>query len=263
MADYKSFYDERREKTYAHNYEKTRAENHDSYDELKTFIDTFQLKDKKCLEIGSSGGFFQDMVNDYYGTDIADTLAQYYHKPYKVGGGGYYPFDNEEFDAIWTFYVFEHIPELQTALLEIKRLLKPSGIVLFKPAWQCRPWAAQGYGVRPYRDFNWKGKLIKASIPIRNSILWRSLFILPKRMVRHVLFLLGYKFIKIRYRKLKANYDIFWESDSDACNWIDPHDAILWFLSHNFECLSHKKLFSMLFVRTGALIFRKVGNRVV
>lgn len=257
MSDYKSFYDERRHETYAHDYHKLRAEDHSHYSDLKAFIDRFQLQDKKCLEIGSSGGFFQDMVDDYWGTDIAENLAKYYHKPYRVASGSHYPFENEMFDAIWTITVYEHIPELQEALLEIKRLLKPGGVVLFAPAWQCRAWAADGYAVRPYSDFGWKGKLIKASIPIRNSIIWRSLFIFPKRFVRHLLFLLGYRFKEIRYRKLKANYDIYWTSDSDACNSIDPHDAILWFLSHGFECLSHPTHLSAFFVRTGALIFRK------
>jgi hypothetical protein len=64
------------------------------------------------------------------------------------------------------------------------------------------------------------------------------MYIFPKRMVRQGLFLLGYRFKQIRYKRLNANYDTFWTSDSDACNSIDPHDAILWFLSHGFDRLS-------------------------
>jgi len=224
---YKSFYDERRHETYAHDYSNMRAEDSSNYETLKNFIEKFHLKKgKKCLEIGSSGGFFQDMVEDYYGTDIAESLAKYYHKPYAVAKGKTYPFNDEMFDAIWTFAVYEHIPHLQEALLEIKRLLKPGGVVLFAPAWQCRPWAAQGYAVRPFSDFGLKGKLIKASIPIRDSILWRSMFIFPKRVFRHLMFLFGYRFLEIRYKKLKPNYEEYWTSDSDACNHIDPHDAL-------------------------------------
>jgi SAM-dependent methyltransferase len=257
MNGYKSFYDERRHETYAHDYAKIRAEDHPHYGTLKTFIARFQLEDKRCLEIGSSGGFFQDMVGDYWGTDIADCLARWYHKPYKVARGSCYPFEDEMFDAIWTIGVYEHIPKLQEALLEIKRLIKPRGVVFFAPAWQCRSWAAYGYAVRSYSDLNWKGKLIKASIPIRNSVLWRSIFIFPKRLVRHLLFFMGHRFTEIRYRKLKVNYETYWTSDSDACNSIDPYDAILWFLTHGFECLSHPTHFSAFFVRTGPLIFRR------
>lgn len=260
MSEYKTFYDERRQETYAHNYEETSAEKHPHYPELKDFINRFRLSDKRCLEIGSSGGFFQDVVDDYYGTDIAESLAKYYHKPYKVAEGSYYPFEDDMFDAIWTITVYEHIPELQKALQEIKRLLKPGGVVLFVPAWQCRPWAAEGYAVRPYADFDWTGKLIKASIPIRDSVLWRSIFVFPKRFARHAMFLAGYRFSNIRYRKLKANYEIYWTSDADACNSIDPHDAILWFLSNGFECISHPTHLSAFLVRTGPLVFKKTHS---
>ncbi len=260
MCDYKSFYDKRRSETYGNDYKKFHAEDHPSYIELKHFIDQFHLRGKKCLEIGSSGGFFQDMVEDYCGTDVADCLKEYYHKPYKVANGPHYPFEDEMFDAIWTIAVYEHIPELQIAMLELKRLLKPGGVLFFAPAWQCRPWAAEGYAKRPYGNLRWKGKLIKAIIPLRNSILWRSFFIFPKRIVRHLLFLLHYRYTTIYYNKLKANYEKFWVNDSDACNSIDPHDAILWFWSHGFECLSHPTTLKAFFVQTGPLILRKLPN---
>lgn len=140
--------------------------------------------------------------------------------------------------------------------MEIKRLLKSNGVVLFVPAWQCRPWAAEGYAVRPYSDFGLKGKLIKASIPIRDSIMWRSVFILPKRLY-YLKFAFGYKYIDIRHKKLKPNYGVFWTPDSDACNHIDPHDAILWVASHGFECLSHPMHLSGFLVCSDALVFRK------
>jgi SAM-dependent methyltransferase len=200
------------------------------------------------------------MVEEYWGTDIAESLARYYRKPYRVARGTRYPFDDEMFDAIWTLAVYEHIPRLQDALLEIGRLLKPGGLLLFAPAWQCRPWAAEGYQVRAYRDLGWKGKCIKATIPVRDSVAWRALFIFPKRAARHLLFLLGWRYRQIRYKRLKANYDVYWTSDSDACNSIDPHDAVLWFWSHGFECISHSTHLAALFVRTGPLIFRKTRS---
>ena len=257
-TDYLNFYDGRRSETYKDDYEKFKAEDHSYFHLLNDFIDQYELKGKKCLEIGSSGGYFQDFVVDYSGTDVAESLAQYYHKPYKVCSGGTYPFESAAFDAIWTITVYEHIPELQDAMKEIHRLLKPGGVVFFAPAWQCRPWAADGYPVRPYSDFDWKGKLIKASIPIRDSVLWRSLFIFPTRLTRLTFYLLGHRFDTIRYKKIKANYETYWTTDADACNSIDPFDAILWFKSNGFECLSHPTTLSSFFVRTGVLIFKKI-----
>jgi hypothetical protein len=142
-------------------------------------------------------------------------------------------------------------------MLEIERLLKQGGVVLFMPAWQCRSWAADGYQVRPWSDFGWKGKLIKASIPVRDSVAYRAAFLLPQRLCRFLFFVCGKRFDEIRYKRIKANYVNYWTTDSDACNSIDPYDAILWFLSHGFECLSHPGHVRALAVRTGALVFRK------
>lgn len=255
--EYQAFYDERRSLTYGDAYTVTPAEKKSDYVTLKQFIEQHDLYHKKCLEIGSSGGGFQDIIEDYYGTDVAVSLASLYHKPFAVAKDGRFPFPDAMFDAIWTINTYEHIPELQTALEEIVRLLKPGGVLLFAPAWQCRPWAADGYAVRPYKDLNWKGILIKASLPIRDSVLWRALFIMPKRLYRTLAFLFGVRYQTIRYRRLKPNYEKYWTSDSDACNSIDPHDCILWFISHEFVCLSQNTLLRSLFFRTGPLIFSK------
>jgi SAM-dependent methyltransferase len=255
MSDYHAFYGERRSEGYGR--ECGTAESHDWFPVLEAFVRRHDLRSKRCLEIGSATGLFQDLVADYTGTDLSPTLARHYRKPYRAAEGTRYPFPDASFDAIWTITVFEHIPDLQAAMLEIERLLRPGGVLLFAPAWQCRPWAAEGYAVRPYRDLGLRGKLVKASIPIRDSVLWRSMFVFPKRAVREVMSLAGYRFENIRYRKLRANYETYWTSDSDACNSIDPHDALLWFRDHGFECLSHPTRVSRFLVRTGALELRK------
>lgn len=254
---YQSFYSERRDQTYGRAFTDTQALDHTFYPVLKEFISKYKLEDKRCLEIGSSGGGFQDMVEDYYGTDITPEVAPNYHKPYRVAQGSRYPFDDNFFDAIWTYAVFEHIPDLQAAMNELHRLLKPGGLLLFNPAWQCRPWAADGYTVRPYKDFGIAGKLIKFSIPFRNNILYRSSLLFPKRLLRQLMFMVTRKQPYLRYRKIKPNYDVYWTSDSDACNSIDPHDAILWFQGNGFECLSHPLHLKAFLVRTGAIVLQK------
>src|SRR5207244_12166110 len=112
------------------------------YGGLRSFIERHDLSVKRCLEIGSAQGLFQDMVPDYTGTDVSAHLARHYHKPYRATEGSRYSFEDETFDAIWTITVHEHVPDLENALLEIVRILAPGGVVLFAPAWQCRPWAA-------------------------------------------------------------------------------------------------------------------------
>jgi SAM-dependent methyltransferase len=235
-----------------------RPEEHAAYAALNAFVRQYDLAAKKCLEIGASKGLFQDLVDDYVGLDIATSLSRHFHKPYHtVREDGSYPFGDDTFDAIWGWNVFEHIPNLDQALDELVRVLKPGGVVYFSPAWQCRPWAAQGYAVRPYSDFDWKGKLIKASIPVRDSVAWRSLFVFPKRILRHLLFLAGKRGGPIPTTRLTPNYEKFWVSDADAVHSIDPHDAILWFESRGLRCLSHPLNHRALLVRTGAIVIQK------
>jgi SAM-dependent methyltransferase len=237
----------------------TKATEHSHFNALKSFVSKYDLENKQCLEIGSSKGIFQDLVINYTGVDISENLISYYHKPYKcISSGKKYPFSDGSFDAIWTIAVHEHIPDLEFALHELIRVMKTGGVLFFAPAWQCRPWAAQGYAVRSYADLSLSEKLIKISLPLRDSLLWRSLQIFPKRLLSLLSFSLGYKSEKMRIKKLKPNYEKLWTSDSDACNSIDPYDSILWFESHGLKCLNYPLHIQAFFVRTGHLIFKKI-----
>ncbi len=237
-----------------------RPEEHAFYPELKKFVSDFALRDKKILEIGSAAGQFQDVVPDYTGLDVAENLREFYRKPFIVyRSGEQYPFKDGAFDAIFSVSVFEHIPDIDHALNESLRVLKNGGVFLFKPAWQVRPWAAENYSVRPYRDFGLWGKLKKFSVLWRDTVPFRLFFIIPKRIWRTARFVLNKKSMEfLDYIKLKANYEKFWDADSDACNSIDPHAAILWFMAHHCEVLNYPGLFKSFFVRTGPLIVRKL-----
>ncbi|MBA7700081.1 hypothetical protein ES703_108788 [subsurface metagenome] len=237
-----------------------KPEDHSFYPILKAFIDEFQLHNKKCLEIGCGRGAFQDMVADYTGVDISETVANMLHKPFCRCSATELPFENESFNAVWTQAVLEHVPRPEKAMLEIRRVLKHNGFLLLAPAWQCRPWAAMGYSVRPYRDFDFKGKIVKLSIPLRNSVLFRSMYVFPRRLFRTIQFFFRKKPVTFKYRKLNPNYDHYWVSDSDALNSMDPYDAILWFISRGDICISYPRWFSKLFVRTGPIIFQKTGR---
>jgi SAM-dependent methyltransferase len=257
MNNYKEFYNSRAQGKYISDGPITTVDSHYYSNELKAFVERFELKNKRCLERGAGKGIFQDLVEDYTGLDVSEQLRIYHCKKYFALSGEKYPFEQDQFDGIWSFFCHEHIPNLQKSLIELKRVLKPGGVCLFGPAWQCASWLAQGYCYRKYSDLNLMEKTIKASIPIRRSIAYRSLKIFPKRIVRHVTHVAGIKNKEIKYRRLKPNYSIFWGPDSDACNSIDPHDAILWFTSNGFTCLSHQDHLRQFLVRTGALIFQK------
>jgi SAM-dependent methyltransferase len=231
-------------------------EKHRSYREMKAFLEKYDLKHKRCLEIGCGFGAFQDLVDDYTGVDIVAAVGLRLHKPFYQGSATELPFPDNEFDVIWTFDVLEHVPFPEKALSEMRRVLRHNGLLLLKPAWFCRPWAAEGYPVRPYSDFGLLGKLVKFSIKIRDHVLFRSLYIFPKRVWRLLYSSFTKKPLKFKFKELKPNLEIFWMADSDAINSMDPFEAILWFKSRGDACLTYPEGISQFFVRTGPLIFK-------
>ncbi|GAB4549800.1 MAG: hypothetical protein Tsb0013_11250 [Phycisphaerales bacterium] len=249
----KEFYDAQYQgETYAAN---SQAQQHNAQAGLQKFIDTYELRTRKCLEIGCGRGAFQDLVDDYTGVDYADSVRPYLRKPFVQASAAELPFEDNTFDAAWTIWVFEHIPEMERALEETRRVLKPGGLLYFNPAWQCRSWAAKGYPVRPYSDFGLGGKLIKASIPLRNSVAWRAMGMFPRRVMRAMAARSG-RPLPLKIRTLEANFEHFWMSDSDAVNSIDPYETMLWFVTRGDEILSHPTPRSRFLVRGGAQVVR-------
>jgi hypothetical protein len=96
------------------------------------------------------------------------------------------------------------------------------------------------------------GKLIKASIPLRSSGPFRATTLVPNRIVRS--FVAGFGPTRLRYRRLTPNYEKYWVGDSDAVNSIDSHEAMLWFLSRDDECLNCDG--GSVFIGYGPLIIR-------
>lgn len=226
------------------------------YPSLTAFVREYDLRNKSCLEIGCGRGDFQDLVEDYIGVDLSKESGRNIRKPFVQCSAVELPFPDNKFDGIWTCDVLEHVPDPERALNEMRRVLKNGGVLFLSPAWQCRPWAAEGYPVRPYSDFGIKGKLIKFSIPIRDSIAFRLSYVFPRRIVRGLLNTVTTGPCRFRYSKLEANFDVFWTSDSDAVNSMDPFDAIEWFVSRGDECVSHPTRWRRFLVRTGPLVIR-------
>jgi len=51
-------------------------------DQVRAFVETCHLKDKRVLEIGAGSGSLQDIVDDYTALDIAPTARRFFHKPF-------------------------------------------------------------------------------------------------------------------------------------------------------------------------------------
>ena len=204
--------------------------------QVAEFVRENRLADKKVLDIGSGQGYLQDLVTDYTGLDIAPTVARYYHKHFVLGSATSMPFDKDTFDAAWSIWVLEHVPNPEAALVEIRRVVKDGGVVFLEPAWDCRSWTADGYDVRPYSDFGLWGKLVKATIPLK--IVLEALSNPMVRGARAGAWRLSGTPTTFRYRRLTPNYQTYWEADSDAVNSLDFYEMALWFQSRGDECLT-------------------------
>jgi SAM-dependent methyltransferase len=181
-------------------------------------------------------------------------VARFYHKKFVVGSATAMPFSDNTFDGVWSIWVFEHVPNPEQAFYETRRVTRDKGVLYLRPAWNCEPWLAEGYEVRPYSDFVLVGKLIKASIPLRSSTLFIQLTLVPTRVLRRLAAQFGPT--RLRYGSLTPNYEKFWRPDSDAVNSTNSHEAMLWFLSRGDECLNCGNFWNQLFGFPTTLITR-------
>jgi len=212
------------------------AEAHHINDQVARFVEQYNLRGGAMLDIGSGRGYLQDIVENYTGLDISSSVARFYHKRFVLGSATAMPFPDNSFDGGWSIWVLEHVPNPEQALAETRRVMKNNAVFLWYPAWNCRPWFAQGYQVRPYSDFDWKGKLVKAGIPLRDSDVFRGVQRISIRSLRRMASWFGPT--RLHYRLLQPNYKVYWQGDSDALNDIDRYEAMLWFQSRGDECLN-------------------------
>jgi SAM-dependent methyltransferase len=201
---------------------------------ITEFVRDFRLEDPFSTWLRH--GYLQDVVENYVGLDISPTAARYYHKPFVQGSATELPFPDNDFDLAWTVWVLEHVPNPEQALLEMRRVVKDGGYLYLAPAWDCLASLGQGYPVRPFSDFDWRGKLTKAGMfaldlpPYHRAVQLAIRGALATRQ--------GGGPTKLHYRELAANYDHYWMPDSDAINSLDRYEVSLWFTSRGDECLN-------------------------
>lgn len=92
----------------------------------------------KVLEIGCGGGqsrpWFQQRGMQYVGTDISKTRV--WEELRRFGGADllcdahFLPFADESFDVVYSAAVFEHLACPVRAVQEVRRVLKPGGLML-------------------------------------------------------------------------------------------------------------------------------------
>ncbi len=215
---------------------KWQAEQADVPGHVQKFVRQYGLEHGRVLDIGAGRGYLQDIVTNYAGLDISLSAKRFFHKQFILGSATFMPVEDDEFDAAWTIWVLEHVPNPEAALAEIRRVVKDGGLVYLSPAWDCTKFAAEGYPVRPFSDFGVTGKLQKAWMPF-DLYFWGVSKTLTGAL-RHAAWKMSGGPTQLRYRRLTPNYEQYWMSDTDAVNSLDRDETARWFLSRGDECLN-------------------------
>ena len=198
---------------------------------LQALIAQHGLDAGRVLEVGCGRGELQDIAGDYTGLDLDFGRSKYVGKPFVCSSATRMPFDDDTFDAAWSIWVLEHIPDPNLMLQEMRRVVKPGGIIFLCVAYSVASWISQGLHKRPFRELSWKQRLIKLTIPVRASAIYK----IVSRLLLRCLQLAGYlrrrQPTAVKFAPLTPNFEIYWDYDADACASIDAYSVALYFLS--------------------------------
>ncbi len=202
------------------------------------------VKDKNIegysLEIGCGPGVFADRVPNYIGLDYAlnGLLAKGFEVYNRVcASGDLLPFQSESISLIFSLNTLEHVPNLDSCIYEIDRILKPGGYLVLKPAWNCTQYNCDGVDYFSYNELSLKNKFRKLALPILRSKLYKAVTRLPKRIIRETL---QKNDRELLWQRLSPRFDLAHKvTDSEAYASIDTHECIYWFLSKGYDCISH------------------------
>lgn len=100
------------------------------------------LSDKKCLDIGCSGGIITSYLSNYFseivGCDIDEKAINKATAEYTTDTCRFVcadsmnlPFDDNSFDVVICNHIYEHVPDSSILISEIYRILKRGGICYF------------------------------------------------------------------------------------------------------------------------------------
>lgn len=211
------------------------------------------------LELGVGAGSLVGIHPGYIALEYSEFAIHRYLRRTRAicGDMQQLPFRDGSIACVITVAALEHVPFPELVLAEIDRVLRPGGIAYLAPAWFCRPWAAKNLVGRPYRELRWIDRLLKVIIPFRNSLIWRGADVLPGRLLGELRCRVGQRPVRFRYRRLTPNLGEYLTSDSDAFSSMDPHAALMYYVSRGYTALSTPGGIRRLFIRHSPLIVQK------
>lgn len=166
------------------------------------------------------------------------------------------PIRSSSVDFLFSWAALEHVPNPELALDEIERVVRVGGVALLAPAWNVRSWAADALPIRSYSELPLGKRLQKLTIPVRNSLFWRGLAAMPRRLWSELR--IGANLpVSFFYRRLSPNLTDYTYTDCDAFTSMDSHAGIAFFRSRKWEVLSHPSFLRRLAARHEPVVVRR------
>src|SRR5690606_15561568 len=118
------------------------------------------------------------------GTDISPACATFLRptNEFLCCSASQLPFKSGAFSFVFSIYALEHIAEVDAALSEMRRVTKPGGYILLKPAWFCRPWNGREWFHKRPEDCTCWERIQRALVSIRNSLPFRAVHLAQWRL---------------------------------------------------------------------------------
>lgn len=220
--------------------------------------------DRILVELGSGRGAFRHFsrLGTYIGIDLShEALRRSVGHAFALQANiETVPLKSGSVDFVFSVATLEHVPNPEAVLEEIDRVLKPKGTAFLAPAWFCRPWAAAGLPVRPFRELGFPNKVRKALIPLRDSLVWRSAFVVPRRLFREIQLRCTSSQWRLRFRRLQPNLEEYICTDCDAFSSLDPHEVALFFLRRGYDIVSGRSFWRRMLLRHEPLVVKKISD---
>jgi len=217
------------------------------------------------LEVGAGHGALHDIHPRWRGIEYSATAVEQGKSRYgaaialEQGDATALACPDSSVDFLFTFATLEHVPEIEIALEEFRRVLTPGGTLVLAPAWNCRPWTVAKLAQRPYSELAIRQKIGKALIPVRENLAFRMAVALPMRFAREALSLV--RPVPLQYRCLYPDASLIAKyshvADDDAFVSIDAHAALVYLTGRGFESLSHPHVWQRLICRGEPVVMRR------
>jgi SAM-dependent methyltransferase len=119
----------------------------------------------RILDLGAGTGHWMAAFRRWYrliphGLDPSPAMRAEATEPIEDGDAAHIPLPDGSMDAVWLSTVVHHIPDLRAAAAEIRRVLRPGGLVLIRSVFAGRP-----DGVSLFRYFPEAAAVLDARYP--------------------------------------------------------------------------------------------------